>query len=84
MKHTEPERDFKDPVCGMRVSRLTAVADAEHGQKRYYFCAVECRDAFLAEHRDLGDVAFWQGLQAQHAAGQWPDFEPYPQHLRFA
>ena len=41
MKHTEPERDFKDPVCGMRVSRLTAVADAEHGQKRYYFCAVE-------------------------------------------
>jgi len=49
MKHTEPERDFKDPVCGMRVSRLTAVAEAEHGHKRYYFCATECRGAFLAD-----------------------------------
>lgn len=49
MKHAETERDFKDPVCGMRVSRLTAVAEAEHERRLYYFCARECRDAFLAD-----------------------------------
>lgn len=49
MRHTEPERDYKDPVCGMRVSRLTAVAEATHEQKVYYFCACECRDAFLSD-----------------------------------
>lgn len=49
MKHPQDERTLKDPVCGMLVSRLTAVADAEYERKTYYFCARECRDAFLAE-----------------------------------
>lgn len=49
MKHQHDERTFKDPVCGMLVSRLTAVADAEYERKTYYFCARECRDAFVAD-----------------------------------
>ncbi len=49
MKHANQERDHKDPVCGMLVSRLTAVAEAVYQGKVYYFCATECRDAFLSD-----------------------------------
>ena len=49
MKHRPDERSHKDPVCGMVVSRLTAVAEAEYRRKTYYFCAQLCRDAFLAD-----------------------------------
>jgi len=49
MKHAQDERTLKDPVCGMLVSRLTAVADAAFGRRTYYFCARECRDAFVAD-----------------------------------
>lgn len=49
LKHVNEERDHKDPACGMRVNRLTAVAEAEYERKLYYFCAEECRDAFLAD-----------------------------------
>lgn len=49
MKHRPDERSHKDPVCGMVVSRLTAVAEAEYRRKTYYFCAQVCRDAFLAD-----------------------------------
>lgn len=49
MKHRQDEKAHKDPVCGMLVSRLTAAADAGHEGKTYYFCAPECRDAFVAE-----------------------------------
>jgi len=61
MSHPQDDRTFKDPVCGMLVSRLTAVADAEYERKTYYFCAPECRDAFVAapgnfvhQHRQHG------------------------------
>ncbi|WP_261379405.1 YHS domain-containing protein [Denitratisoma sp. DHT3] len=49
MKHRSDDTNYKDPVCGMVVSRLTAVAEAEHQRKTYYFCAQVCRDAFLAD-----------------------------------
>lgn len=49
MKHSQDERALKDPVCGMLVSHLTAVADAQYERKTYYFCAPVCRDAFLAD-----------------------------------
>lgn len=49
MKRNFDEKDHKDPVCGMVVSRLTAVAEAEFQSKTYYFCARECRDAFVAD-----------------------------------
>lgn len=49
MKYVSDERDYKDPVCGMLVSRLTAAAEARHEGKVYYFCAPECRDVFVAD-----------------------------------
>jgi len=48
MKFRLDEKVHKDPVCGMLVSRLTAAADAGYEGKTYYFCAPECRDAFVA------------------------------------
>lgn len=49
MKHQDDERAFKDPVCGMEVSRLTAIAEINYEGKTYYFCSPGCRDAFEAE-----------------------------------
>lgn len=49
MKHQDDERAFKDPVCGMEVSRLTAFAETNYEGKTYYFCSPGCRDAFEAE-----------------------------------
>jgi len=43
MKKQAKDGDFKDPVCGMVVSRMTAV-----DEKTYYFCAGSCRQAFEA------------------------------------
>jgi YHS domain-containing protein len=45
MKHQGSERTFKDPVCGMEVSRLTAVEEMDHQGKTYYFCSGNCRQA---------------------------------------
>ena len=49
MKHQDDESAFKDPVCGMEVSRLTAIADMDYEGKTYYFCSEGCREAFEAE-----------------------------------
>lgn len=49
MKYKNDERIFKDPVCGMEVSRKTAVEECIHQGKTYYFCADTCREAFEAE-----------------------------------
>ena len=40
---------FKDPVCGMEVSRTTAIEECDYQGKTYYFCAGSCREAFEAE-----------------------------------
>jgi YHS domain-containing protein len=49
MKHQGSERTFKDPVCGMEVSRLTAVEEMDYQGKTYYFCSGYCRQAFETE-----------------------------------
>ena len=49
MKRQIEERSFKDPVCGMEVSRLTAMEELDYQGKTYYFCARSCREAFEAE-----------------------------------
>ena len=49
MKQQSNERTYKDPVCGMEVSRLTAIEEQEYQGKTYYFCANICREAFEAE-----------------------------------
>ncbi len=38
-----------DPVCGMRVDRRQAAAQAEHAGQTYYFCAEVCRARFVAD-----------------------------------
>ena len=43
------EPGFKDPVCGMEVSRTTAIDEYSYQGKTYYFCARSCREAFEAE-----------------------------------
>ena len=49
MKRQIDEPNFKDPVCGMDVSRSTAADEFEYRGKTFYFCAGACRKAFEAE-----------------------------------
>ena len=49
MKHQVNEGRYKDPVCGMEVSRTTAIEELEYQGKTYYFCAGACREAFEAD-----------------------------------
>jgi YHS domain-containing protein len=49
MKYKEVKETFKDPVCGMEVSKSTAPATSEYRGKTYYFCAELCRDKFEKE-----------------------------------
>lgn len=49
MKHQHSVKKIRDPVCGMEVSRLSAVADFEYQDKTYFFCSGNCREAFKAE-----------------------------------
>ncbi len=61
MKQKIFERSFKDPVCGMEVSRTTAIEELVYEGKNYYFCAKVCREAFesnpekyIPRHRQHG------------------------------
>ena len=49
MKKDRPNPVFKDPVCGMEISRESAAAEVEHGGETYYFCADVCKDRFLQD-----------------------------------
>ena len=49
MKRPIQEPRFKDPVCGMEISRNTAADEFEYRGKTFYFCASSCREAFEAE-----------------------------------
>jgi len=49
MKKQNRERCFKDPVCGMEVSRMTAVEELVYQGKTYYFCAAVCKNRFEVE-----------------------------------
>lgn len=49
MKQLGKTQNFKDPVCGMKVSRKTAIEESVYQGKTYYFCAGSCREAFDAE-----------------------------------
>jgi YHS domain-containing protein len=49
MKRQYKNPCFKDPVCGMEISRLTAIEMLVYQGKEYYFCAGICRKAFEAQ-----------------------------------
>lgn len=38
-----------DPVCGKELRRADAAAAIDHHGVVYFFCSVECRDAFAAD-----------------------------------
>ena len=35
-----------DPVCGMEVTYETAQARSEYDGQTYYFCSIDCKEAF--------------------------------------
>ena len=39
----------KDPVCGMKVKKSEAAAVSKYKGKKYYFCAVGCKEKFDKE-----------------------------------
>ena len=52
MKDKEEKDAYKDPVCGMVVSRSTAPATFRHNGRTYYFCSDICRDKFEVKPRE--------------------------------
>ncbi|MCW8965373.1 MAG: YHS domain-containing protein [Candidatus Pacearchaeota archaeon] len=49
MKRDHKEEIYKDPVCGMEVSRISAIAETSYQGRTYYFCADVCKETFDAE-----------------------------------
>lgn len=43
------EQEYRDPVCGMTVTKQKAAANVEHQGKDYYFCAISCATKFKAD-----------------------------------
>lgn len=44
---SSPNEETKDPICGMKVDKATAV-QAERDGKIFYFCCGGCRQKFLS------------------------------------
>src|SRR5262245_22146264 len=60
-------RGVRDPVCGMTVSRKTALRSEWNGTT-YYFCGPGCRERFEADPEQYLDGA----PAHEHAPQQWP------------
>ncbi|MCB1023055.1 MAG: heavy metal translocating P-type ATPase, partial [Acidobacteria bacterium] len=43
------ENEYIDPICGMKVMPGSAAASVEFNGQMIYFCAVGCKDKFLAQ-----------------------------------
>ena len=40
---------LRDPVCGMEVTYENAQARSEYNGQTYYFCSIDCKEAFDRE-----------------------------------
>ncbi|WP_417348222.1 bifunctional isocitrate dehydrogenase kinase/phosphatase [Ferrimonas sp.] len=49
---------------------------------RFLLGRAEIRKSFMAQHRDLLQASYWQGLQSQIRDGIYPDIRPYRQECR--
>lgn len=49
LQRNEQQQSYKDPVCGMEISRTTAIEEFVHQGKTYYFCSGACRETFETE-----------------------------------
>ena len=46
-----------DPVCGMEVSREEAAASSTYQRQTWFFCSLECKDAFNEDpERYVGEM----------------------------
>ena len=45
----------KDPICGMMVSKATALSSERSG-RTYYFCSVGCQRTFESPERELASM----------------------------
>jgi len=63
MKQEYSEHCHKDPVCGMEVSRISAVDHLLYQGKTYYFCAGNCRQEFEANPEKYIRVHRQHGLK---------------------
>jgi YHS domain-containing protein len=45
----QEDNEVTDPVCGMRLNKLYAAAQAEHQRMTFFFCVEDCRQKFLLE-----------------------------------
>ena len=50
------EETATDPVCGMRISRSSAVASDSYRGHPYFFCSSDCRERFAREPKAYVDV----------------------------
>lgn len=57
MKKKDQTDTYKDPVCGMMVSRLSAPAACRYDGRTYYFCAEVCQKKF--EENPAQYIAKW-------------------------
>jgi len=46
--NAQPEEEVKDPVCGMTISRKTALTESYAG-KMFFFCSDRCKSKFLSD-----------------------------------
>jgi YHS domain-containing protein len=45
----QEDNEVTDPVCGMRLNKLHAAAQAAHERMTFYFCVEDCRRKFVQE-----------------------------------
>lgn len=64
MKIRSDTRVYKDPVCGMEVSRNTAADEVIYKGKDYYFCSPACSESFITNPEKYLTVHRQHGLKA--------------------
>jgi YHS domain-containing protein len=53
----QTQNEVTDPVCGMRINKIFAAAEADYWGRTYFFCVPECKAKFVADpDRYLGVV----------------------------
>jgi YHS domain-containing protein len=45
----QTQNEVTDPVCGMRINKIFAAAEADYQGRTYFFCVPECKAKFVAD-----------------------------------
>jgi len=46
---------YRDPVCGMEITSANVGATAEYGGRTYFFCSLDCKEAFMADPEEFAE-----------------------------